>query len=477
MPRTAIGVDIGGTRLRAARVAEDGTILALAKTASSPDPQTVLERIESLIEEVDDPSVEGIGIGVPGRVDFERRIVLSGGYVDLSAVPLAQAIEQRFGRPVLIDNDCAMALVAEQACGAAKGARDVVMLTVGTGIGGAIFEGGRMMRSRGTAGQLGHLVVTPQGRRCACGRSGCVETESSGTALGRHIAEAGLSPHTTVADLFEAERNGDAIAAHVLQAWAAPLRAAIDSLQAVLDPELVVLGGGLGEAAVSALARLPELPSWYPTRVLAAQLGDDAGVVGAALTALPRTAPKRLVMVNGVPASGKSSVALGLSSLTGWPVFSLDTIKNPFLEEIEGVDRPFNRKLGRASMTAMFALLRDAPAGSSVIMDAWFGFQPREFVLPLLAASGVTAIHEIWCEAAPETVGARYRARAASRLPGHPGPDYADELEALARRAEPFRTGPLLTLSTEGIIDLHAVKAWLDGTLEQASQSPRCDAA
>ncbi|MBE7203179.1 MAG: ROK family protein [Parafilimonas terrae] len=477
MPRTAIGVDIGGTRLRAARVAADGTILALARAASAPDPRTVLERVTALIGEVDDPAVAGIGIGVPGRVDFERRAVLSGGYVDLSTVPLAQAIEERFARPVVIDNDCAMALVAEQACGAAKGARDVVMLTVGTGIGGAIFEGGRMLRSRGTAGQLGHLVVVPDGRRCACGRQGCVETESSGTALGRHIAEAGLPAETTVAVLFEAEQSGDEAAARILQAWAGPLRAAIDSLQAVLDPDLIVLGGGLGEAAAEAVARLPPVSSWYPTRIAAARLGDDAGVVGAALAALPRAPSKRLVMVNGVPASGKSSVALGLSALTGWPVFSLDTVKNPFLEEIESVDRPFNRKLGRASMMAMFALLREAPAGATVIMDAWFGFQPRAFVLPLMAASGATAIHEIWCEARPETVGARYRARAASRLPGHPGPDYAEELVALAQRAEPFRAGPLLTVSTEGPVDLHAVKAWLDVHMGHARSFARFDAA
>lgn len=458
---SAIGIDIGGTNLRAARVSAEGQILARGRVASSPDPEIVLARIEALVAEIDDETVVGIGIGAPGRVDFEARRVISGGYVDLSKAPLADHLGTRFGHPVIIDNDCSMALVAEAALGAARDARNIVMLTIGTGIGGAIMEGGRLIRSNGTAGQLGHVSIDPVGRQCVCGKIGCVETVSSGTALRRHIAEAGLGDTTTAAELLARRDAGDPIARDILQAWAGPLRVAIDSLVAVLDPQVVVLGGGLGQAAVAALAGIVSSKSWYETRLAAAALGDEAGVIGAALAAMPRgAAPKRLVLVNGVPASGKSGVARALSSATGWPVLSLDTIKNAFLTEIEGVDRAFNRQLGRASLKAMFALLKDAPAGSTVIMDAWFGFQPREFLTDLIATSGTELVAEIWCSAPPETIGARYGARAGSRPAGHPGVEYIPELIALAARAEPFRLGPVLNIDTTSDIDPSELRAW-----------------
>jgi len=462
MTRTAIGVDIGGTNIRAARVAVDGRILARARSKSSSDPEQVLSRVESLIAEIDDPTVEGIGIGVPGQVDFAARCVLSGGYVDLSGLPVCERIETRFGRKVVIDNDGSMALVAEARCGAAAGRRHVAMLTIGTGIGGAVLADGAIFRGAGVAGQLGHIVVDPSGLPCKCGRRGCVETQSSGTSLRRHIQDAGLPSSTTAADLLAGRAAGDAVATQVLRAWASPLRAAINGLAAAIAPEIVIIGGGLGDAMVSALSDDVENSPWFTYAIVGARLGDDAGVIGAALAALPQPLPKRLVMVNGVPASGKSSVATMLARETGWPLLSLDTVKNPFLEEIEGVDRPFNRKLGRASLKAMFAILSDAPAGTTVIIDAWFGFQPREFVQELIAHSGVGEVAEIWCSAPPETIGARYASRASNRLPGHPGAEYAPELVALAASAEPFGYGPVLTVDTTGHLDIQAVQKFLE---------------
>lgn len=472
MSRTAIGVDIGGTHLRAALVGEEGTILKRARAASSPDPEIVLARIEELIAGLATDAVSGIGIGVPGRVDFANRRVFSGGFVNLSGVALAERIEERFGRPVTVDNDCTMALVAEAAFGAARGIQNAVMLTIGTGIGGAAIEAGRVVRGRATAGQLGHIGIDPDGLPCPCGKRGCVETTSSGTALGRHIAEAGLPLGTTVSELLARRDQGDVVAEKIFRAWAGPLRLAIDNLVTTLDPEIVLLGGGLGEAACAALSAVPEAASWFHGNVLPAMLGDDAGVIGAGLAALRGTAPagKRLVMVNGVPASGKSSVTKELAGATGWPVLSLDTIKNPFLEEIEGVDRPFNRKLGRASLKAMFSVLAEAPAGTTVIMDAWFGFQPPELLAELIARSEIDAIAEIWCAAPPETIGARYGSRVGTRPPGHPGADYVPELIALAACAEPMRFGPVLTLdTTENRVDAYALREWLGNALASAS--------
>lgn len=468
---SAIGIDIGGTHLRAARVGADGSIQARSRAASSPDPQAVLRSIESLAAEVDDQSVRAIGIGVPGRVDFAARKILSGGYVDLSRVPLAAHLEHSFQRPVVIDNDASMALVAEAAIGAARAERDIVMLTIGTGIGGAIMSGGRLLRGSGTAGQLGHVCIDAAGLPCVCGKLGCVETVSSGTALRRHIAEAGLDSSVTAAELLARRASGDALAARLLDAWAGPLATAIDDLVATLSPGLVLLGGGLGQAAAAALAGSEVRPSWYRARVAPAALGDDAGVIGAALAAMP-VASRRLVLVNGVPASGKSRLAAGLSQATGWPVLSLDTIKNEFLSELHDVDRPLNRTLGRASLKAMFATVAEMPAATTVILDAWFGFQPREFVAELISRAGASALAELWCVAPPETIGARYGERAGSRPAGHPGAEYVPELIALAARAQPLRLGPVFTADTTSDVDFSRLAAWTETTLRSKSGAP-----
>lgn len=293
--RAAIGVDIGGTRIRVGRVAADGTVSARASMPSTPDANQVLRRCLALIAEVQSSDVAAIGIGVPGEVHADTRQVLSGGYVDLSEVDIAQSVETATGLPVVIDNDGTMALLGEVGCGAARGQTSVVMLTIGTGIGGAVMDRGRVLRGLGAAGQLGHIVVTPAGARCACGRHGCVETLSSGTAFATHLAVAGLPPATRVEALLQ--RN-DAVGARVIAAWATPLRQATETLVAIFNPQMIVIGGGAGAAAVAALATIPAEPSWFSAPVIAASLGDDAGLIGAALTALGvRDAPRHTISV------------------------------------------------------------------------------------------------------------------------------------------------------------------------------------
>lgn len=451
--RAAIGIDIGGTHLRAARVSEAGEVLKPRRIATRRAAEAVLEDCLRLIAELRTPEVAAIGIGVPGRVDAERRAVLSGGYVDLSGMPFADRVGEAAGLPVAVENDAAMALLAEQAFGAARGLGNVVMLTIGTGIGGAAMERGRLLRGRRAAGQLGHLVVEPEGRECLCGRRGCLETVSSGTALGRRFAEAGFPEGTRLASLGNEGRA-------VREAWAGPLRQAIDSLVAALDPEMVVLGGGLGAEAVAALGALPSPRSWYEAPVRAAALGDAAGVIGAAMAALRRPG-KRVVLVNGVPASGKSTVARAVADGLGWPLLTLDTVKQPFLEELPPGDRLFNRTLGRASYRAMLDLLREAPEGAGFVLDAWFGFQPVAMLSEGLARAGIGALAEVWCEAPPEEIGRRYAARVAGRGPGHPGLDYVPELVELARRARPTGLGPVLAVDTTGAPDRGAVLAWI----------------
>lgn len=279
----AIGVDVGGTNLRVARVGADGAILAARSARTTGDPDEALAHIIALSRDLDTPAVAGIGIGVPGRVDVAARRVLSGGFLDLSRVALAADVAAALGKPVTLESDANLALLAEWRHGAARGADNVAMLTIGTGIGGAALLDGRILRGRRSAGQFGHLTVDHDGLACACGRRGCVETTSSGTALGRLVAEAGLPPDTRIEALLAAADAGDVAARDLLVRWAGPLRAAIDSLVAALDPERVVLGGGLGAAACRALA--PAASPWYQAPVVPAELGDRAGVIGAAWVA------------------------------------------------------------------------------------------------------------------------------------------------------------------------------------------------
>jgi glucokinase len=444
MQREAIGIDIGGTNIRAARVSGDGRILDRRAVPSARDPEACTRLCIDLIAALKSDSTASVGIGVPGQVDFQSQTVLSGGYVDLSSLDFAARIAQKTGLPATIDNDANMALVGEAACGAARSLSNAVLLTIGTGIGGAILDQGIILRGRGTAGQLGHMTVIPDGRPCVCGRIGCVETESSGTAFGVHLREAGLPSDTRAEDLLAAP--GDATAVRVLNRWAAPLHAAIDTLIATLAPEAVLIGGGAGAAALSALRRIPTRRSWFSAQVLAAALGDDAGVVGAAVASLPRG--RRAVLVNGVPASGKSLVAQMISDRTGWPILSLDTVKTPFLAELAPVDRMLNRTLGKAAYQSIFGLIADFPPGATVIIDAWFGFQPVDALNTGLAIAGITDAVEVWCHAPPEVIGARYSARIESRPAGHPGLDYVPELMALAERARPIGTFPCIDVQT-----------------------------
>ena len=285
--RYAIGIDIGGTKMRAARVSADGVMFAHRVMPTPKTSDAVMAQIDALISELVESGVAAIGIGVPGRVDASKGKVLSGGFVDLSGMPLAERLTKAGSRGVFIDNDANMALVAESRIGAAKGLAHAILLTIGTGIGGAIMDSGRIIHGRATAGQLGHVTVDANGAACACGGRGCVETTSSGTALRRHIAAAGLAPTTSIAELL---RREDSAAKSIIAAWAGPLRAAIDGLVAALDPEVVILGGGLGAAACAALAGFPARSSWYQCQVAPARLGDDAGVIGAALAALEHAA-------------------------------------------------------------------------------------------------------------------------------------------------------------------------------------------
>jgi glucokinase len=170
---------------------------------------------------------------------------------------------------------------------------------------------------------------------------------------------------------------------------------------------------------------------------------------------------KSAILVNGVPASGKTRVARALSSRTGWPWLALDTVKEPFFDHLGTGDRDWNRALGRAASQAMWALVAGWPQATTPILDAWFGFEPREVLESHIATAGVGRTVEIWCHAPVEVIVERYRARLGARHPGHPGAEYLPELPALLARARPLARGPLLEVDTSLDFDANSVAAWI----------------
>jgi glucokinase len=275
--------------------------------------------------------------------------VHSAGYLDIAGLPIAQTLQARLGLPVAIDNDCGMALVAEMSLGAAQGCRDVVMFTIGTGIGGAVATYGDLMRGRSFAGQLGHVTVDTMGEACACGRRGCVETTSSGTALGRLVATAGLPSGTTADALLAAAQAGQQsaraiLARAILEAWG-PRPARRSPTRPKPRPGISARCGRRRWATMRASSARrsmrwgrcepgPSVPSPPPR--------EAPGVTRAA------------ILVNGVPASGKSTVSRTISAALAVPLLALDTVKEALFAELGTGDRLHNRRFGRASYGAIW---------------------------------------------------------------------------------------------------------------------------
>lgn len=157
---------------------------------------------------------------------------------------------------------------------------------------------------------------------------------------------------------------------------------------------------------------------------------------------------KKAILVNGVPASGKSTVARALARRFGAPLMTLDTVKEPLFHHVGIGDREHNRKLGRASYEIIFAAVGEWPDDALVVVDAWFGFQPPEVLERHLLTAGIGRTVELWCTAPGPVLAERYLSRTGARSPGHPGPEYAPELVALSARAAPIGRGPLLAIDT-----------------------------
>ncbi|EJL87042.1 AAA family ATPase [Pantoea sp. GM01] len=178
------------------------------------------------------------------------------------------------------------------------------------------------------------------------------------------------------------------------------------------------------------------------------------------------TEEKVVVLVNGIPASGKSTLTRALAEQFGLPVLTLDSLKEPFMASFAPVDRQRNRQLGCAAYQAIWKVVAQAPARCTYVIDAWFGFQPREVLQQGLQHAGVTRVLELWLAISPDDAVARYQSRLTDRMPGHPGAEYLPELRKLAESAQPMALGPVLQLDARNP-DQAVAFAWLQRQLRR----------
>ncbi len=302
------GVDLGGTNLRAAVVNDDGVVVD-DETCPAPDAD-VVGAIHGLLVALRarNPRAGRVGVGAAGMVDRAGAVVFAPNLTPLNGIPLAADLSAAFGEPVAVDNDANVAALAEATHGAARGRSDVLVITLGTGIGGGIVAGGALVRgAHGFAAEIGHVQIDPSGPLCACGQRGHWEAMASGTALGRLSGEwaaAGRLPALVAAaggkaDAVTGEQvglaagAGDPDATALLRVFAANVAVGLAGLVNVLDPEVVVVGGGLvalGDVLLEPVreelaARIEGGAARPPVDVVAATLGEQAGVVGAAVLA------------------------------------------------------------------------------------------------------------------------------------------------------------------------------------------------
>jgi glucokinase len=305
----AIGVDVGGTKCLGVLLDSSGRIVAEHRLPTPRTGAELIATVTAVVTELLPSTPVPVGIGAPGLVDAAGTLRFAPNLPGVTEVPLRRELQRALATPrLVIDNDSTCAAWAEHELGAAAGSDHVLLVAIGTGIGGGIVTAGRIERgANGFAGEIGHMVVDPGGPRCPCGKEGCWERFASGSGLGwmaREAAQAGINrravalaggdpeavrgEHVTVA---AAEGDGEATVVMGRFAWWLALGLA--NLAAILDPDRIILGGGMAESgdvlleptrrAFASLleggAHRPEVP------ILTAHLGERAGAIGAALLA------------------------------------------------------------------------------------------------------------------------------------------------------------------------------------------------
>ncbi|MFZ2530525.1 MAG: ROK family protein [Rhodococcus sp. (in: high G+C Gram-positive bacteria)] len=305
--RLTIGIDVGGTSIRAAVVDGSGAIVDSVRAATPASVGALEDTLDSAVRDLADRNdVSAVGLAIAGFLAADRRTVLFAPHLAWVDAPLAQRLTDRFAMPVVLEHDANAAAWAEYRFGAAAGGRTVVLVAIGTGIGAALLLDGRLYRgAHGVAPELGHLQLVPNGRACACGKRGCWERYCSGTGLvdtavdllpsvrGRSVLarEVAADPGSlTGRRIAGAAQDGDVLAVAVMAEFSRWLGIGLAIVADIYDPELVVIAGGV---AGSASLFLDDARDRYATaltgaghrplaRIRAAHLGDAAGLIGAA---------------------------------------------------------------------------------------------------------------------------------------------------------------------------------------------------
>jgi glucokinase len=280
-----IGVDLGGTKVLAGIVDEDGTVHETVERPTVTTSQAaLLDELATIVRELPQDGIGAVGFGIPSRIDHEHGLALGAVNIPIRDVRFAEEMERRLKLPVEMENDASCAAYAEFRLGAGRGTSDLLALTLGTGVGGGVVSGGRLFRAYT---ELGHMVIIEDGEPCqgACSGRGHVEAYCSGTAAGK-VAKRVLGPDATAHDLVEQDHPALAEIGH-------HLGTAIGSLVNIFGSTRVVIGGGFGIAAFDQLvppARLAVLrealaPAGQTLEIERAELGAEAGLIGAALIA------------------------------------------------------------------------------------------------------------------------------------------------------------------------------------------------
>ena len=306
MGPVVIGVDLGGTNLRTALVSQNGEVAGKIKEptrASDGHAKVVQKLIENIKAQQEialrkGTRIAAVGVGAPGVIHADTGVVVkSPNFPDWNNLPLKKELEAALALPVSIENDANAAALGEQWRGAGQGITSMIFLTLGTGVGGGIVLDGRIWPGAdGMAGEIGHMTIIPDGRRCGCGNTGCLEMYASSRGIVMTYQErSSRSKVITSEEIYQAARDGDAMAADVMKDMGRLLGIGIANLINIFNPEMIVIGGGVKDAwplfIEATRGEIKKRAFEYPaarTQIVPSVLGDDAGMIGAAALAFQK---------------------------------------------------------------------------------------------------------------------------------------------------------------------------------------------